>query len=82
MLHMSSGYEPLLSHSSPSCSEKIIRMMMMITTTRHNICLLIDTAIPLDSNVILKEAEKKLKYKNLSIELQQIWNMKCFVSYQ
>jgi uncharacterized oligopeptide transporter (OPT) family protein len=30
-------------------------------------------------NVIQKEAEKKLKYKNLSIEMQRMWNMKCFV---
>jgi hypothetical protein len=29
-------------------------------------CLLIDVAIPSDKNVIQKEAEKKLKYKNLS----------------
>jgi hypothetical protein len=40
---------------------------------------LIDVATPSDKNVIQKEAEKKLKYTNLSIEIQRIWNMKCFV---
>jgi hypothetical protein len=40
---------------------------------------LIDVAIPSDKNVIQKGAEKKLKYKNLSIEIQRMWNMKCFL---
>jgi hypothetical protein len=40
---------------------------------------LIDVAIPSDKNVIQKEAEKKLKYKSLSIEIQRMWNVKCFV---
>jgi hypothetical protein len=40
---------------------------------------LIDVAIPLGKNIIQKEAEKKLKYKNQSIEIQRMWNMKCFV---
>jgi hypothetical protein len=31
------------------------------------------------NNVIQKESEKKLKYENLSIEIQQMWNMTCFV---
>jgi hypothetical protein len=43
------------------------------------ICLLIDVAIPSDKNVTQKEAQKELKYKNLSIEIQRMWNMKCFV---
>jgi hypothetical protein len=29
--------------------------------------------------IIQKEAEKKLKYKNLNFEIQRMWNMKCFV---
>jgi hypothetical protein len=31
---------------------------------------LIDVAIPSDKNAILKEAEKEMKYKNLSTEIQ------------
>jgi hypothetical protein len=38
-----------------------------------------NNTIPSDKNVIQKEAEKKLQYKNLSIEIQRMWNMKCFV---
>jgi len=32
-----------------------------------------------DRNVIQKEAENKLKYKNVSIEIQRVRNMKGFV---
>jgi hypothetical protein len=46
---------------------------------KDKIFLLIDVAIPSDRNVIQKASEKKLKYKNLSIEIQRMWNMKCFV---
>jgi len=35
---------------------------------KHEFNLLIDVAIPSDRNIIQKEAENKLKYKNLSIE--------------
>jgi len=40
---------------------------------------LIDVAIPTDRNVIQKEAEKKLKYKHLCTEIQQMWNVKCMI---
>jgi len=30
-------------------------------------------------NVVQKEAEKKLKYKSLCIEIQRRWNLKCTI---
>jgi hypothetical protein len=51
----------------------------IIRNKEDKISLLIDVAIPSDRNVIQKESEKKLKYENLSIEIQRMWNMKCFV---
>jgi hypothetical protein len=36
-------------------------------------------AILADRNVVQKEAEKKLKYKSLCIEIQQMWNLKCTI---
>ena len=36
-------------------------------------------AIPADRNVVQKEAEKKLKYKSLCIEIQRMRNLKCTI---
>jgi hypothetical protein len=41
--------------------------------------MLIDIAISGDRNVIKKEAEKILKYKDLTIEIQRMWNVKTWV---
>jgi hypothetical protein len=41
--------------------------------------MLIDVAISGDRNVIKKEAEKVLKYKDLTIEIQLMWNVKTKV---
>jgi hypothetical protein len=41
--------------------------------------MLIDIAIPGDRNVIKKEAEKILKYKDLTIEIHCMWNVKVTV---
>ena len=38
--------------------------------------MLIDVAISGDRNVIKKEAEKILKYKDLTIEIQRMWKVK------
>jgi len=42
-------------------------------------CMLIDVAISGDRNVIKKEAEKILKCKDLTIEIQRMWNVKTKV---
>jgi hypothetical protein len=52
---------------------------IIIKNKKDKICLLIDVAIPSDRNVIQKDSEKKLKYKNSSMEIQRMWNMKYFV---
>ena len=39
-------------------------------------CVLIDVAISGDRNLIKKEAEKILQYKDLTIEIQRTWNVK------
>jgi hypothetical protein len=41
--------------------------------------MLMDVAIPGDRNVIKKDAEKILKYKDLTIEIQHMWNVKTKV---
>jgi len=41
--------------------------------------MLIDVAISGDRNVLKKEAEKILKYKDLVLEIQRTWNVKAKV---
>jgi hypothetical protein len=42
--------------------------------------MLIDVAISVNGNVIKKEAENILKYKDLTIEIQRMWNVKTKVN--
>jgi hypothetical protein len=41
--------------------------------------MLIHVAIPIDRDVTQKEAEKILKYQDLTIEIQRMWNAKTRV---
>ena len=50
-----------------------------MNTKKEKTYVLIDVVVPADRNVEQKEAEKKLKYKNLYIEIQRMRNMKCMV---
>jgi hypothetical protein len=46
---------------------------------RKETCLLIDTAISGDGNMMKKEAEKILKYKDLTTQIQRVWSVKSEV---
>jgi len=52
---------------------------IIIKNHKEKTCTLIDVAIPADRNVVQKEAEKKLKYKRLCIQMQRMWNLKCTI---
>ena len=52
---------------------------IIIRGNEKGTCILVDVAISGDRNVIKKEAEKNLKYKNLTIEIQRMWNVKTKV---
>ena len=60
----------------------IIIIIIINITIRDDVkgtCLLIDVANSGDKNVIKKEAEKILKYKDLTIEIQRMWKVKTRV---
>jgi hypothetical protein len=43
------------------------------------ICLPIDVRIPADRNIMQKGSWKEIKYKNLCMEIQRMWNVKCMI---
>ena len=49
---------------------------IIIRDNEKRTCMLIVVAISRDRNVIKKEVEKILKYKDLTIEIQRMWNVK------
>jgi hypothetical protein len=52
---------------------------IIIHDNEKGTCIVIDVAISGDRNVIKKEAEKILKYQDLTIEIQSMWNVKTRV---
>src|SRR5215470_12591883 len=53
---------------------------IIIRDNEKRTCMLIDVAIPGDRNVIKKEAEKILKYKYFTIEIQRMGKLKTKVT--
>jgi hypothetical protein len=49
----------------------------MIHNNNNNNNMLIDVPVPGDRNVIKREAEKILIYKDLITEIQRMWNVKA-----
>jgi hypothetical protein len=52
---------------------------IIIRDNEKGICMLIDASISGDRNVVKKDAEKILKHKDLTIEIQRMWNIKTRV---
>jgi hypothetical protein len=52
---------------------------IVIRDNENGTCMLIDVSIPGERNVIQKEGEKILKYKDLTIEIQRMCNVKTRV---
>ena len=57
----------------------MMMMMMMMMMIIIIIIIIINVAISGDRNVIKKEAENFLKYKDLTVEIQRMWNVKAKV---
>ena len=49
--------------------------IVMVNNDSHS-AILIDIAVPADTNIISKETEKIVKYHDLCIELKRLWNLK------
>jgi hypothetical protein len=65
--------------SSSTHRQRIYSKYSRCKDTEEKTCKLIDVAIRADRNVVQKEADKKLKYKSLGIEIQPKWNLKCTI---
>jgi len=48
------------------------RPEVIIKNKKEKKCILIDVAVPSDRNVVQKEAENKLKYKILYVEIKRM----------
>lgn len=52
---------------------------IVIRDKRTSQCYIVDVSVPADGNVGQKGTEKILKYRDLQIEIQRMWNCKAYV---
>jgi len=65
--------------TTSTCLDAQDLITILYNNNNKGICILIDVAIPGDRTVIKKEAENILKYEDLIIEIQRIWDGKANV---
>jgi hypothetical protein len=64
---------PLQGHEA--CNRVNFTFYIVTSDNEKGTFMLIDVAIPRDRNVIQREAEKVLNYKDLTIEVERMWNV-------
>lgn len=52
---------------------------IVVHNRKNKECLLVEVSVPEDANIVVKEAEKMCKYKDLEIEISRMWNAKTRV---
>jgi len=52
---------------------------IIIKNKKEKTCILVDGAIPEGRKYAKGNGKKKLKYKSLCTEIQQMWNLKCMI---
>ena len=57
-------------------TKAVNRPDIVLKNKKDKTCLLIDMTIPLDTNTSVKTTENLTKYKDLEIEVEQIWGLK------
>ena len=63
----------------PVNTDRIItanRSDIIVKDSVNSTCKLIDITVTSDRNIVLKEIEKKSKYKDLELEIRRMWHMK------
>ena len=87
-LYITLSNEPIHNNNNNNNNNKQVQTDRTIPNNKPDIiirdndkgtCMLTDIAISGDRNMIKKEADNILKYKDLTIEIQRMWNVKTKV---